>query len=101
MTEAQQAATPALDEAVVVAKSRFEEWLKDNLGRDLNGRQCELLARVALEVLYPAVRIAAFRDLAAALRANPEVPDLFADAIDRVADEAHGEEVERVERARD
>lgn len=67
MTEAQTASTPALDQAVVLAKSQFEGWLKDNLDRDLNGRQRELLARVALEVMYPLMKIALFHELADSL----------------------------------
>lgn len=64
MTEAQTAAIPALTQAVVVAKGQFETWLKDNLDRDLNGRQRELVARVALEIMYPLLKIALFNDLA-------------------------------------
>ena len=70
MTEAQTASTPALDQAVVLAKSQFETWLKNNLDRDLNGRQRDLVARVALEIMYPLIKIALFNDMADSLEAT-------------------------------
>jgi hypothetical protein len=77
VTEAQTASTPALDQAVALAKSQFESWLKDNLDRDLNGRQRDLVARVALEVMYPLVKIALFNDMADSL----ESTGLFDEAL--------------------
>ena len=81
MTEAQTAAIPALTQAVVVAKSQFETWLKDNLDRDLNGRQRELVARVALEIMYPLLKIALFNDLADELEATGIFEDELVDVI--------------------
>jgi len=101
VTEAQTASTPALDQAVALAKSQFENWLKDNLDRDLNGRQRELVARVALEIMYPTLKIAMFHDLADEMDANPEVPDLFSTAIRESADRFVQEEAARVQRTRD
>jgi hypothetical protein len=95
VTEAPTVSTPALDQAVVLAKSQFESWLKDNLDRDLNGRQRELLARVALEVMYPLVRVAAYNDLADALADNPDVPELFSRAIRDIAQDRMNEEARR------
>lgn len=89
MTEAQTASTPALDQAVVLAKSQFEGWLKDNLDRDLNGRQRELLARVALEILYPVLRVAFLNDAAdLAQETMPEIAAVFrATAVATLAEE--------------
>lgn len=81
MTEAQTASTPALDQAVVLAKSQFETWLKDNLDRDLNGRQRELLSRVALEIMYPLVKVALFNDMADGLEETGLIDPLFTDMI--------------------
>jgi hypothetical protein len=81
VTEAQTASTPALDQAVVLAKSQFENWLKDNLDRDLNGRQRELVARVALEIMYPLTKVALFHDLADGLEATGLIDSLFTDMI--------------------
>lgn len=86
MTEAQMAATPALDQAVVAAKSQFETWLKDNLDRDLNGRQRDLVARVALEIMYPLVKVALFNDMADGLEATGVIDPLFTDMIRAQAD---------------
>jgi hypothetical protein len=100
VTEAQTASTPALDQAVVLAKSQFETWLKDNLDRDLNGRQRGLIARVALEIMYPTLKIAMFHDLADEMDANPDVPELFSAAIRQSAERFTREESERAHRAR-
>lgn len=100
MTDAQAASTPALDEAVVVAKGQFESWLKDNLDRELNGRQRDLIARVALEIMYPLVKIALFRDLAAGLEATGVIDPLFTDMIRAQADaEQEGREADARARA--
>jgi hypothetical protein len=86
VTEAQTVSTPALNQAVVLAKGQFESWLKDNLDRDLNGRQRELVARVALEILYPLVKIALFNDLADQLEATGLFEEALVAAIRSGAD---------------
>lgn len=68
--DADQVDTPAQDQAVVLAKVQFEGWLKDNFDRDLNGRQRDLIARVALEIMYPTLKIALAHDYADALDAS-------------------------------
>lgn len=86
MTEAQTASTPALNQAVVLAKSQFETWLKDNLDRDLNGRQRDLVARVALEIMYPLVKVALFNDMADSLDETGLFEPALMDAIRRGAE---------------
>jgi hypothetical protein len=95
VTEAQTASTPALDQAVVLAKNQFETWLKDNVDRELNGRQRDLIARVALEIMYPLVKVALFNDLADGLEATGLIDSLFTDMI-RAQAEAEMEARRRV-----
>lgn len=78
--------TPAQDQAVVLAKDQFEGWLRDNFDRDLNGRQRDLIARAALEVIYPLIKIALAHDYADNL--EKAEPMAFAPVIQALRDSA-------------
>lgn len=99
MTQAQEVTTPALDQAVVVAKRQFETWLKDNLDRDLNGRQRDLVARVALEIMYPLLKIAYANDIADAMDESEIGPE-FKAAFRGIAQDIRAETEEAMRHAR-
>lgn len=80
-------ASAAEKSAADVATTMAVAWMRANWSGDLSGKQQDAIVVGVMRALWPSLKAAAFHDMADAVRANPNIPNILADGLDEAADD--------------